>query len=238
MQRNKQHIPPDANPDTRRPVPEDDRPAGAGPDFLDPWADPLKNPLGHWAREGEPSSDDSQWRHGPFEEIPHDTPNPDAGQNSPSATPDAAASQPDHEELQAELADMRLRAAAEMENFKKRLAREHQEQLRYAAENVLGDLLPTLDNLDLALQYGASHEACRDMLQGVAMTRKLLLEAVGKHGLAPFGEEGEKFTPEHHEAVGFDKRTDLGAGTVARVLQRGYKLGDRLLRPAKVMINQ
>ena len=76
--------------------------------------------------------------------------------------------------------DARLRAAAEMDNFKKRLKREHEEQIRYAAEKVMSDLLPTLDNLDLALQYGSKDEACKDMLQGVAMTRKLLLEAVAR----------------------------------------------------------
>lgn len=142
------------------------------------------------------------------------------------------------ERCRAELEEVRLRAAAEMDNFKKRLSREHEEQLRYAAEKVLGDLLPTLDNLDLALQYGSKNEACRDMLQGVAMTHKLLMEAVTKHGLTSLGEEGEPFTPETQEAVGFEARPDLAPGVVSRVLQRGYKLGDRLLRPAKVMINQ
>ena len=89
--------------------------------------------------------------------------------------------------LKAEVEELRLRAAAEMENFKKRLTREHQEQMRYAAENVLSDLLPTLDNLDLALQYGSKHEACKDMLQGVAMTRKLLRDAAGRRrrGIQP-----------------------------------------------------
>jgi molecular chaperone GrpE len=124
-------------------------------------------------------------------------------------------------------ADAEARLKAEVEELRLR-----------AAENVLSDLLPTLDNLDLALQYGSKHEACKDMLQGVAMTRKLLREAVTKHGLTPLGEEGEEFNPEVHEAVGFDARPDLASGAVARVLQRGYKLGDRLLRPAKVMINQ
>ena len=156
----------------------------------------------------------------------------DAGAAADQAQADAEA------RLKAEVEELRLRAAAEMENFKKRLTREHQEQMRYAAENVLSDLLPTLDNLDLALQYGSKHEACKDMLQGVAMTRKLLREAVTKHGLTPLGEEGEEFNPEVHEAVGFDARPDLASGAVARVLQRGYKLGDRLLRPATVMINQ
>ena len=87
--------------------------------------------------------------------------------------------------------DARLRAAAEMDNFKKRLKREHEEQIRYAAEKVMSDLLPTLDNLDLALQYGSKDEACKDMLQGVAMTRKLLLAAEARHGQPPVGTSGE-----------------------------------------------
>jgi molecular chaperone GrpE len=140
--------------------------------------------------------------------------------------------------LKAEAEEIRLRAAAEMENFKKRLQREHDERMRYAAERVLGDLLPTLDSLDLALQYGGKNEACADLLQGVSMTRKLLLEAVSRHGLAPFGQEGDLFTPDLHEAVGVEKRDDLETGAVSRVLQSGYKLGDRVLRPAKVMIHQ
>lgn len=155
---------------------------------------------------------------------------------------DAPAAPPDvdmvEERCKAEIAEVRLRAAAEMENFKKRLAREHEEQMRYAAEKVMGDLLPTLDNLDLALQYGSKNEACKDMLQGVAMTQKLLLDAVARHGLKPVGEEGEEFDPGVHEAVGFEDRPDFAPNSVARVLQHGYKLGERLLRPAKVMVRQ
>ena len=142
------------------------------------------------------------------------------------------------ERVQDILREERLRAAAEMENFKKRLNREYQEQLRFAAEKVLSDLLPTLDNMDLALQYGSQNEACKDMLQGVAMTRKLLEEAVGRHGLSRVGQAGEDFDPAVHEAVGFDQNPDYDSGKVARVLQSGYKLNDRLLRPAKVMVNQ
>ncbi len=138
----------------------------------------------------------------------------------------------------AEMEELRLRTAAEMENFKKRLTREHQEQMRFAAEKVLGDLLPSLDNLDLALQYGSRHEACKDMLQGVAMTRKLLLDALAKNGVTALGEVGDEFNPEVHEAVGFEADPELAPGSVTRVMQRGYKLNDRLLRAAKVMINQ
>ena len=150
----------------------------------------------------------------------------DSAQESDTAPADKAASAESLEE----------RCKAEL--TEKRLTREHEEQMRYAAEKVLGDLLPTLDNLDLALRYGSKSEACKDMLQGVAMTHKLLLDAVEKHGLKPLGEEGEEFDPNVHEAVGFEDRPDFAPNSVARVLQRGFKLGERLLRPAKVMVKQ
>ena len=159
-------------------------------------------------------------------------------ETAPAAEHAASAESIIEERCKAELTELRLRNAAEMDNFKKRLTREHEEQMRYAAEKVLGDLLPTLDNLDLALRYGSKSEACKDMLQGVAMTHKLLLDAVEKHGLKPLGEEGEEFDPNVHEAVGFEDRPDFAPNSVARVLQRGFKLGDRLLRPAKVMVKQ
>ncbi len=132
----------------------------------------------------------------------------------------------------------RLRALAEMENYKKRLGREHEEQLTYAAEKVLSSLLPSLDNLDLALQYGGQNEACKDMLMGIEMTRKLLLEAVKTHGLEPVGEVGEAFTPELHEGLIFETRDDMEENHVSNVMQRGYKLKGRLIRPAKVGISK
>jgi len=162
----------------------------------------------------------------------------EAHDEAAASAENAASTDSIEERCKAELTELRLRNAAEMDNFKKRLAREHEEQMRYAADKVLGDLLPTLDNLDLALRYGSKSEACKDMLQGVAMTHKLLLEAVEKHGLRPLGEEGEEFDPNVHEAVGFEDRPDFAPNSVARVLQRGFKLGDRLLRPAKVMVKQ
>ncbi len=137
-----------------------------------------------------------------------------------------------------EAEQIRLRAMAEMENYKKRLAREHEEQLTYAAEKVLAGLLPTLDNLDLALQYGSKHEACKDMLMGVEMTRKSLLEAVKNHGLEPIGAVGEAFTPELHEALSYEVRDDMEPNHVSSLMQRGYKLKGRLLRPAKITISK
>ncbi len=137
-----------------------------------------------------------------------------------------------------EVDNLRLRALAEMENFKKRLSREHEEQLAYAAEKVLADLLPSLDNLDLALQYGGSDDVCKDILMGIEMTRKSLLEAVKNHGLEPVGQVGEVFTPELHEGLTFEMKEDMDEGLVSSVMQRGYKLKGRLLRPAKVGISK
>ncbi len=134
--------------------------------------------------------------------------------------------------------DAHLRALAEMENYKKRLAREHEEQLTYAAEKVLASLLPTLDNLDLALQYGSKNEACKDLLMGVEMTRKIMLEAVKNHGLEPVGEVGEVFDPQWHEGITFEVRPDMNENCVSSIMQRGYKLKGRLLRPAKVGISK
>lgn len=135
-----------------------------------------------------------------------------------------------------EAEDIRIRSLAEMENFKKRLQKEKDEQMAYAAKSVLADLLPTLDNLDLALQYGSKNEACKDTIMGVEMTKKLLLDAVKKHGLEPVGAVGEPFNPEFHEAIAQADHDEIPAGHLTAVMQKGYVLKGRLLRSAKVTV--
>lgn len=137
----------------------------------------------------------------------------------------------------AEAEDIRLRALAEMDNFKKRMQRERDEQIKYAAEPVLHDLLPVLDNLELAIRYAGKDEACRDLLTGVSMTHKILLDAVKQHGLVPVGGEGEAFNPDLHEAVAQEPRQDMPPGHITVLHQRGYTLKERLLRPAKVSVS-
>ncbi len=139
---------------------------------------------------------------------------------------------------EAELLELRMRSQAELENFKKRLSREHDEHLRYAAEKVMKDIIPTLDNFELALAYGTRDEACASMHKGLEVTQKLLLDALGRHGLSRLGGEGEPFDPALQEAVGVEARPELPDGAVARVLQSGYQLNGRLLRPAKVNVNR
>ncbi len=134
----------------------------------------------------------------------------------------------------AEMEDFRLRSMAEMENFKRRLSREHEENNKYLNEKILADLLPALDSLDLAIQYG---EQGNSLLEGVIMTRKLFLDALKNHGLIVIGTIGEEFNHEIHEAVGQEQRDDMDEMHVSNLLQRGYYLRDRLLRPAKVMVS-
>lgn len=132
--------------------------------------------------------------------------------------------------------EIRLRALAELDNAKKRLVREAEEQKRLAAESVLADILPSLDNLDLALSHADDHEVCRNFVMGVQITRKLLWESLARHGLEEVGAEGDVFNPAVHEAVGMVDSPDVPEGHVCALLSKGYKLKTRLLRPARVMV--
>ena len=135
-----------------------------------------------------------------------------------------------------EAEDIRLRALAETDNTRKRLAREKEEFARYAGETVIADILPALDNLDLALTHAPRDAASKNFVIGVEMTRKLLLDSLSRHGLAPVGELGEAFDPAMHEAVGMEAHTEFPEGTVCGLMTRGYRLKDRLLRPARVTV--
>jgi molecular chaperone GrpE len=173
----------------------------------------------------------------PENTIPEDAtaPTPEnAGDAAPSCEEEVA-------RLRAELAaetDRRLRSLAETENLKKRLLKEKDEFQKYATESLVSELLPVLDHLDLALAHGRGNEACKDFVIGVDMTRKAFLDILARHGVAEFGAAGEPFNPETHEALGMAARADLPDDAVAQVVQKGYTLRGRLLRPAKVMVNK
>lgn len=141
-------------------------------------------------------------------------------------------------DVMGEAKEERLRALADAENVKKRLARETDELKKFAAESILSDLLPILDNLDLALDHAQNLEACKDFVMGVDMTRKMFLDTVAKHGLESVGKAGDEFDPNFHEAMGVEQVADLPDGSIAQMMQRGYVLKGRVIRPAKVMVNK
>ncbi|WP_029894350.1 nucleotide exchange factor GrpE [Desulfohalovibrio reitneri] len=131
-----------------------------------------------------------------------------------------------------------VRALADLENAKKRLEREKEEYRKYAVEGVVSDLLPVLDNLELALCHGQNVDACKDLVMGVDMTRKVFLDVLSRYGLEPVGEVGDEFDPNWAEAVGVEENAEVAANCVANLMQRGYKLKDRVIRPAKVIISK
>ena len=143
---------------------------------------------------------------------------------------------PDCQQL-AKMHEEKLRMAADTENLKKRLQREKDDFCKFATESVLEDLLPVLDNLDLALEHGGKTGTGKELLNGVEMTRKLFLDILARYELEPLGEAGADFDPNWHEALAQQPHPDFAAGKVCHVVQKGYRLKGRLLRPAKVLVS-
>src|SRR6266566_8261539 len=138
----------------------------------------------------------------------------------------------------AEAKDRLLRALAETENVRRRAQREREDTLRYAISGFAKDLLATADNLRRALDSVPEAEITdvrlRSLLDGVAATERELLSVFERHGLQRIDPKGERFDHNFHQAVFEVERPDAPAGTVIEVLQPGYVLHDRLLRPAMV----
>jgi molecular chaperone GrpE len=138
----------------------------------------------------------------------------------------------------AETKDRLLRALAETENVRRRLQRERDDASKYAVSNFAKDLLSTVDNLQRALDAMPEAEIADSRTQGlrdgVAATERELLGAFERHGLKRIDPKGERFDHNFHHAIFEAERPDVPAGTVVEVLQPGYVLHDRLLRPAMV----
>ncbi len=158
--------------------------------------------------------------------------------------PDEGAAAPPEERiaaLEAELADMKdrlLRALAETENVRRRAQREREDTQKYAVSGFARDLLATADNLRRALDSVPEAEIkdarARSLVDGVAATERELLSVLERHGVRRIDPKGERFDHNFHQAVFEAERPDAAAGTVIEVLQPGYVLHDRLLRPAMV----
>jgi molecular chaperone GrpE len=133
-----------------------------------------------------------------------------------------------------------LRLQADFENYRKRAAREHQDALLYGPQNVVKDLLPVVDNLDRAIRHARQSAGgdLQGLLQGVELVQRELQAVLAKHHVTEIDALGKPFNPAHHEAVA--QITDEAAhpNTVVDVLEKGYQLRDRLLRPAKVVVNR
>jgi molecular chaperone GrpE len=132
-----------------------------------------------------------------------------------------------------DLKDRYLRTLADFENFRKRSDREKADYFKYALTGTIRELLPVLDNFDRALEHA---EAGDDFHQGVLMIYKQLADVLQKSGVRVVGEAGGHFDPNIHEAVVREEDASVPSHTVSQVLQKGYFLHDRLIRPALVKV--
>ena len=131
-----------------------------------------------------------------------------------------------------------LRLYAEFENYKRRIQNENQINKTYKAQGVLTDILPSIDNIERALQIEGDDESFKSLQKGVQMVHESLLRALKDNGLEEIEAEGQEFDPNLHQAVVQDDNPDFKSGEITQELQKGYKLKDRVLRPSMVKVNQ
>jgi len=162
--------------------------------------------------------------------------------NDPATSNDEAFAEAmsDTNQLASELAaanDRALRLQAEMQNLRNRTSREIADERRYAALPVLRDLLPVLDNIDRAIGAAENAGEPENLLAGFRLVKQQLETLIGRHHCKPIAAEGEPFDPHFHEAILQQPSSDVPAGHVMQVTQTGYKLHDRVVRPAQVIVS-
>ena len=141
------------------------------------------------------------------------------------------------EKENADLKDQLLRRAADFDNYRKRMIKEKAETAEYANENLLGDLLDSLDNFDRTVDAAANATDAKAIADGVKMINTSLVKMLEeKYGLVSYGQEGDEFNPDEHEAIGRMEDENAESETLAQVYLKGYKLKDRVIRHAKVMV--
>jgi molecular chaperone GrpE len=137
--------------------------------------------------------------------------------------------------------DQALRAAADLENFRKRMIREKEEAIRFANSGILEKLLPILDNFELGLDAARGDTATlgtKGIVDGFSMVHRQLGDFLVSSGLQPIDAVGQPFDPKLHEALAHETDASQEDGIVLRQMRRGYRLADRLIRPSSVIVNK
>lgn len=125
---------------------------------------------------------------------------------------------------------------AEFENYKRHAIKERSDLTKFGAERFIKDLLPVLDNFERAMQVQATAENYKTVLQGVQMTSAQIKDLLTKHGVQELPAEGSAFDPAIHEALSSELNDNMPAGHVSKVFQKAYKMHEKLLRPAQVVV--
>lgn len=163
---------------------------------------------------------------------------PEAHEPVPETAPPAA---PDLQSEVEKYRDAALRAAADLENYRKRMIREKEEAIRFANAGLLEKLLPILDNFQLGLDAASSETASAEtkgIVSGFSMVHRQLGDFLVSCGLQPIEAVGQPFDPKLHEALGHEADPSQADGVVLRQTRRGYRLADRLIRPSSVIVNK
>ncbi|MFP4069377.1 MAG: nucleotide exchange factor GrpE [Verrucomicrobiota bacterium] len=144
------------------------------------------------------------------------------------------------ERAKAEAAEMKtryLRSVADLENYRKRIAREKQEIIRSAAANVIESLLPVLDNLKLGLQAAEGHPEAKDVVTGFQMVESQLKKTLAEQGLEEIVPDGQPFDPNVHECIAHQPSEEIAEDHVIQTVRAGYRLNERLIRAANVIVS-
>ena len=157
---------------------------------------------------------------------------------APQATPDGEIAVVDFQAEAAKLKYLALRARADLDNFRKRSLREKEDAIRYANNGLLEKLLPVIDNFELGLDAARNATDAASVLQGMSMVHRQLQDFIRSQGLEEVPADGEPFDPNKHDAVSQEFSAEVPEGNVIRQVRKGYKLKDRLLRAASVIVSK
>jgi molecular chaperone GrpE len=171
---------------------------------------------------------------------PHDPHDPEARSETVDSpdSPEGSMTEAKISELESELAESRdrhLRLAADFDNFKKRTRQGQLDTIQHASADLIARLLPALDDLHKALDHKPAG-VDENWVKGLELSVRKLEEALGAHGLEPIQSMGESFDPKLHEAIGYEESSEHPEDTVTSELRRGYRIRDRVVRPALVKL--
>lgn len=138
----------------------------------------------------------------------------------------------------AERWDQLVRSRAELENLRKRMQRDVENAHKYAVEKFAGDLLSVRDSLEMGLDAARGGAELSRIIEGTELTLKLLEQTMAKHGVQELDPTGQRFDPDRHQAMSLQENGEMAPNTVMAVMQKGYLLNDRLLRPAMVIVSK
>lgn len=174
----------------------------------------------------------------PTEQAP-ESPEPEKSPRASEASDDPAVRIAELEDELATAQENELRAVAEQENARRRADQEVQKARKFALERLVNELLPVVDNLERAMQLMQEDQSLnKAIFEGIELTHKEFTSTLMRQGIEVVEPQGEPFNPEHHQAISMQEQADAEPNSVLQVIQKGYLLNGRLLRPAMVVVSK